>query len=40
LTVTLKTGESFVDDQVISFTNVEDAAGNVTETINFTVDIS
>ena len=40
LTVTLKANESFVDDQVISFTNVADAAGNVTDTINFTVDIS
>jgi hypothetical protein len=40
LTVTLGTGETFSSGDTIQFTGVEDDAGNVTDTITFTVTIS
>jgi len=40
LTVTLGDGETFDDGGTIEFTNVEDDAGNITETITFQVDLA
>jgi len=40
LTVTLGTGETFSSGDTIQFTGVEDDAGNVTDTIMFTVTIA